>query len=121
MASKPKYDPNPKPGDQERRFAEEPAPGMVDGKLDTVTAEEFARMKGSAPLGGDSAGPTMEMTEAGYIDGPVKRQPCNLCSMYLGKNRCLLVIGDISPRGHCDHWKDGDLELLELLEAADRV
>lgn len=71
--------------------------------------------------GGDSAGPTMEMTEAGYIDGPVKREPCQSCSMYRGSNRCSLVIGDIAPRGHCAHWKDGDRELLELLEAADRL
>lgn len=40
--AKPKNDPNPKPGDQERRFAEEPAPGMVGGKLDVVSDEEVA-------------------------------------------------------------------------------
>jgi hypothetical protein len=55
---------------------------------------------------------TMSKSDAGYVDGPVESQPCRDCSMFVqcrnkqDTNKCTLVVGDISARGHCDRWDE---------------
>ena len=106
MTTKPRYE--PEPGDQERRFAEEFTPGMVDGKLDVVSEEEIRARE----LAGEekASNPTLSKEDANYVDGPVEGEPCAECSMYLSGNRCSLVTGNIEPRGHCDNWESLDDE-----------
>ncbi len=64
-----------------------------------------ARNSGSATKTTISAEPTMSMEEADYTDdGPDSSEWCNKCTMFRGPDRCTLVQGDISTRGHCKHF-----------------
>lgn len=45
---------------------------------------------------------------ANYSDGPVDKEPCEACVMFVektgDKNRCTKVRGNIARRGHCKYW-----------------
>lgn len=50
-------------------------------------------------------------TEANYVDGPVKVQPCKRCSMWRMPRNCTLVKGTIKPVGRCDRWEPEEEKL----------
>jgi len=43
-------------------------------------------------------------SEAEYVE-PAKKDQCQDCTMFRAPNRCTLVFGDISPKGHCRYFK----------------
>jgi hypothetical protein len=82
-----------------------------EAKDTAALADRAASMKKAAPTG-----PTMTKAEANYVGGPVANEPCGECSMFVwslptkiasgASHGCTLVAGDISARGHCDHWEE---------------
>lgn len=50
-------------------------------------------------------GPYMTKAQAGYSDvAPDPSESCASCDMFRG-GRCTLVMGPISPEGHCRYWE----------------
>lgn len=70
----------------------------------------------------EGAGGRYSKAEAGYVDGPVKTEPCKDCVMFREDegadldDRCTLVSGDISARGHCKHFSAKTGKAVEIEE-----
>ena len=49
--------------------------------------------------------PTLSKATARYVPHPVAGRRCSDCSMFRPPRACTLVIGSISPSGHCRYWE----------------
>ena len=74
--------------------------------IDCILQTPYLISMPSLPSSGRfAAEPTLSKPTADYVPHPVAGRRCSDCSMFRPPRACTLVLGSISPSGHCRHWE----------------